>query len=79
MLNSVLIEGIAITGPRNKGQELVEFKIRHSETLILYAFAKGSLGLECLRFLQKGMKVRIVGSLCSKGLQMSYVEFDCKD
>jgi len=79
MLNSVLIEGIAVRIPNTNRREKVEFKIRHDKKLTVHAFATGTLGLECIQHLKEGMKVRIIGRLCSNGLQVSYIEYNCKD
>lgn len=79
MLNSVLIEGIIVCTPNPNERGMVEVKIRHDKKLTVKAFASGSLGLECNQHLKQGMKVRIVGKLCTKGLQVSYIEYNCKD
>lgn len=78
MLNSVLIEGTVLSIPERNESESVVFKVRHNKALVFNATATGILGLDCRRYLKKGMKVRLVGKLCTEGLLVSYMEFNCR-
>lgn len=75
MLNSVLIEGVVLDTPECIKGNVVGFKVRHEEELIINVTAEGVIGSECTRFLSIGMEVRLLGKLCSEGLLISHLEF----
>lgn len=79
MLNSVLIEGVVLSIPERNESESVVFKVRHNKALTVKATATGILGLDCRRYLKKGMKVRLIGKLVTDGLFVTYMEFNCRE